>query len=124
MSNTALKARPKPTQRRRPTTGPNIASLSNASRAQPKAGLPRTKERQAERIAQAILKGPPAWYRSNEYELVNAITHGTGLALALAGALVMGIVVANSGDTWRIIGCTVFAASMIAVYAASTLSHS
>jgi hemolysin III len=44
--------------------------------------------------------------------------------LALVGALVMGIVVANSGDVWRMIGCSTFVVSMIAVYAASTLSHS
>ena len=27
------------------------------------------------------------------------------------------------GDVWRVIGCGVFAAGLIAVYAASTLSH-
>jgi hemolysin III len=66
----------------------------------------------------------PAWYRSEGYELVNALTHGAGLVLSLVGALVMGIVVASSGDVWRIFGCGVFVVSMIAVYAASTLSHS
>jgi hemolysin III len=66
----------------------------------------------------------PAWYRSEGYELVNALTHGAGLVLSLVGALVMGIIVASSGDVWRISGCGVFVASMIAVYAASTLSHS
>jgi hemolysin III len=114
MSNAALKARPRSTQKRRLQAGPNIASLSNASYARPKSEVCQT----------AALPQLPAWYRSNQYEMVNALTHGTGLALALIGALVMGIVVANTGDVWRILGCGTFVASMIAVYAASTLSHS
>jgi hemolysin III len=114
MSNTALKARPMPTRKQRRTASPNIASLSNASYARPK----------SEVCQAAATPQYPAWYRSNEYELVNALTHGTGLVLALVGALVMGIVVASTGDVWRIIGCGIFVGSMIAVYAASTLSHS
>jgi hemolysin III len=44
--------------------------------------------------------------------------------LSVIGAAVMAVVVLSTGDVWRIIGCGVFVASMIAVYAASTLSHS
>jgi hemolysin III len=66
----------------------------------------------------------PAWYRSDAYELWNALTHGAGLALSIVGALVMGATVYTTGDPWRIAGCGVFVAAMMAVYAASTLSHS
>jgi hemolysin III len=66
----------------------------------------------------------PPWYRSHADELVHALTHGAGLVLALAGALVMVATVRASGDAWRVVGCGVFVACMVAVYAASTLSHS
>jgi hemolysin III len=65
----------------------------------------------------------PAWYRSEAYELWNALTHGAGLALSIIGALVMGATVLTTKDPWRIAGCGVFVAAMMAVYAASTLSH-
>lgn len=66
----------------------------------------------------------PAWYRSDAYEFVNALTHGAGLALSIVGALVMGGMVLSTGDPWRIAGCGVFVGAMMAVYTASTLSHS
>jgi len=59
---------------------------------------------------------------SAEEELANRITHGIGLVLSLVGALVM-MEVLGQGDTWRQVGCCVYLASMIAVYAMSTLSH-
>lgn len=65
-----------------------------------------------------------AWQRSATDEIVNAATHALGLFLAIVGALVMGWSVVAHGDGWRIAGCVVFAASLVAVYAASTLSHS
>jgi hemolysin III len=121
MSTAGLRTRPMPKRKLRPQPGTDIPSLTSAPRA-----LPR--ERAAsEKLSQPIAvaaEAQPAWYRSAEYELVNALTHGTGLVLALVGALVMGVVVANTGDVWRILGCSTFAASMIAVYGASTLSHS
>ena len=65
----------------------------------------------------------PAWQRSSADELLNAATHGFGLALAVVGALVMAGAVAADGDAWRIIGCGVYLASLVTVYAMSTLSH-
>jgi hemolysin III len=65
-----------------------------------------------------------AWRRSAADELVNALTHGLGLVLAVLGGLVMVVSVMAHGDPWRIAGCGVFVASLVAVYTASTLSHS
>lgn len=65
----------------------------------------------------------PSARLSPEEELANRITHGIGLGLSLVGALVM-MEVLGRGDTWRQVGCGVYLASMIAVYAMSTLSHS
>jgi hemolysin III len=65
-------------------------------------------------------------HRRNSHgeELVNAITHGIGLALSLGGAVLMAVVLLGHGDAWRVIGCSVYLASLVAVYAMSTLSHS
>jgi len=65
-----------------------------------------------------------AWRRSATDELVNALTHALGFVLAVVGGLVMVVNVMAHGDPWRIAGCGVFVASLVAVYAASTLSHS
>lgn len=58
-----------------------------------------------------------------EEEFVNTVTHGIGLLLSIAGAVVLINRVLSQGNAWRVIGCSVFAAALIAVYAASTLSH-
>jgi len=57
-------------------------------------------------------------------ETLNQWTHGAGFILSLFGSAIMLQTVASSGDPWRIVGCAVYAASLVALYAASTLSHS
>jgi len=64
------------------------------------------------------------WQRTATEERINTLTHGLGLVLAVAGGLTMIWSVLRHGDIWRITGCAIFAASLVAVYAASTLSHS
>lgn len=64
------------------------------------------------------------WQRTAVEEFLNSLTHGLGLVLAVWGGLVMVWSVLRHGDVWRITGCGIFAASLVAVYAASTLSHS
>jgi hemolysin III len=55
---------------------------------------------------------------------VNAATHAFGLVLAVGGALIMTGTVAAKGDAWSIVGCGIYLACLIVVYAMSTLSHS
>lgn len=57
-------------------------------------------------------------------ELIHAITHGAGLALSVVGGIALVVSALSSGDPWRVAGCSVFAMTLIAVYAFSTLSHS
>jgi hemolysin III len=118
MSNAVLESRRVAVQNRPPAGGMTVTIVPPKRRA---FATPR-------RFDQAATAGNtlhlPGWYRSDAYEFVNALTHGAGLALSLIGALVMGFIVAHTGDVWRILGCGIFVASMIAVYAASTLSHS
>jgi hemolysin III len=56
-------------------------------------------------------------------EIANSITHGLGLLASLAAAPVL-IVVAARGSAWQVVGSTVFAVTLVAMYAASTLYHS
>jgi hemolysin III len=57
-------------------------------------------------------------------ELANSITHGIGAVLSI-GAL--GILTAFSslfGNTWHIVSCSIFGATLILLYTTSTLYHS
>lgn len=59
--------------------------------------------------------------RSEEW--LNSLTHAIGTALCIVGAIALVVRAAETGQWSRIIGCTIYAGSLIAVYAASTLSH-
>ncbi len=61
--------------------------------------------------------------RTNGAEIANSITHGAGWALATGGGLLLIAQSLATRDFWKIAGCTVFALTLMAVYAASTLSH-
>ncbi|HET6325223.1 MAG TPA: hemolysin III family protein [Planctomycetaceae bacterium] len=57
-------------------------------------------------------------------ETANQLTHGFGLLLSVVGAAVLVNSARAHGDALQFIGCCVYAASLVALYAASTLSHS
>ncbi len=57
-------------------------------------------------------------------ELANSITHGAGLALAVAGLAVLVVLAALRGTAWHIVGCSIYGASLVMMYAISTLYHS
>lgn len=61
--------------------------------------------------------------RSFSEELVNSLTHGIGLVFSLVGSVILLERVLPQPDRWRLAGCAIFAAALVAVYAASTLSH-
>src|ERR1044072_3175986 len=56
-------------------------------------------------------------------EIANSLSHGAGLALAIAGAPILIVAAARYGTPWNLVGVSIFAASMIALYLASTLYH-
>ncbi len=68
------------------------------------------------------MRGMDAEFRLGDI-LANAITHGVGLLLALAGAayLIRGAV--GTGP-WCIASCSVFAGTLVLIYLCSTLYHS
>jgi len=61
--------------------------------------------------------------RSFAEEFVCSLTHGIGLILSLAGSSILLSRVLAHADPWRLLGCSIFAAALVLVYAASTLSH-
>lgn len=56
-------------------------------------------------------------------EVANTVTHGLGFLLSVAGTAVLMMSVSRFGDALRIVGCGLYAFSLMAVYAMSTLSH-
>jgi len=56
-------------------------------------------------------------------EIVNSVTHGIGLILSLAGFAALASLAFARGSRWHIAGCLVYGATLVAVYASSTLYH-
>ena len=57
-------------------------------------------------------------------ELINSLTHGVGAALATAALVVLVVVAATKGDAWRVTGLSIYGATLVMLYLASTLYHS
>lgn len=57
-------------------------------------------------------------------EIANGITHGLGAALSIAGLAVLVALAAVYGTVWHIVSFSIFGASLIILYTASTLYHS
>ena len=56
-------------------------------------------------------------------EIANSISHGIGIALAVAGVVLLVVFGVLYGTVWHIVSFSVFGASMILLYLASTLYH-
>ena len=56
-------------------------------------------------------------------EIANSLSHGVGLAFAIAATPNLIVGAARAGSAWNIVGVSVFAASMLTLYFASTLYH-
>lgn len=61
--------------------------------------------------------------RIRRYELANSLTHGAGLALAIAGCAILVVIAALHASAWHIIACSIYGATLVCLYAASTLYH-
>jgi hemolysin III len=56
-------------------------------------------------------------------EIANSVTHGIGLALSVAGLTLLVTFSTLSGDPWRIVSFTIYGATLVVLYVASTLYH-
>ena len=61
---------------------------------------------------------------SKAEEIMNAVTHGIGIALSIAGLVILVVFAAIYGDAWKVVSSAIYGASMIVLYTASTLYHS
>lgn len=61
--------------------------------------------------------------RMTRHELANSVTHAAGLALAIAGCAVIVTLAALRGNAWHIVACSVYGATLVCLYAASTCYH-
>jgi hemolysin III len=61
--------------------------------------------------------------RAQREERANVWTHAIGVAGAVTGAVLLIVLASRRGDPWSIVGVSVFGASMILLYLASTLYH-
>jgi len=57
-------------------------------------------------------------------EIANAITHGTGVGLSIAALVILVVFAAKRSDAWKVVSFSIYGATMISLYLASTLYHS
>lgn len=57
-------------------------------------------------------------------EVANAVSHGLALVASVAALPLLIILAARRGDVWGIVGASVFGATLVALYASSTVYHS
>ena len=56
-------------------------------------------------------------------EVANSVTHGVGWLLSVCGLAILVTLAATTGGTLRVVSCAVFGATLVLLYAASTLYH-
>ena len=62
--------------------------------------------------------------RSAREEIANSITHGVGLTLSVAGLALLVVFASLYGTAWHIVGSSIYGATLVVLFAASTLYHS
>lgn len=61
---------------------------------------------------------------SKREEIANAIIHGIGALLSIAALVILIVSSAMHGTAWHVVSFTLFGATMVILYASSTLVHS
>jgi len=56
-------------------------------------------------------------------EVANSVTHGLGLLASLVGASILVSLSLERGEAWHVVSAVVYGATLVALYAASTLYH-
>ena len=59
----------------------------------------------------------------HEGEKFNAVTHLVGAVLAIAGTALLVVKAASDGDPWKLVGVSIYGATLVMLYCASTLYH-
>lgn len=66
---------------------------------------------------------PTSGYSAIE-EIANAVTHGIGAALSVAGLVVAVVLATLNADAWLVTACSIYGSSLIILHLSSTLYHS
>lgn len=56
-------------------------------------------------------------------QVANSATHGLGLALSVAGLVVLVVLTSLHGDAWHVVSCVVYGSTLVLCYSASTFYH-
>jgi len=56
-------------------------------------------------------------------EVLNILTHGIGIGLAIAGLTLLVVYAALAGNAWAIVSCAIFGLTMFTLYFGSTMCH-
>lgn len=62
--------------------------------------------------------------RARREEIGNAVTHGIGTGLSVAGLVILIVFASLEGSVWHVISFAIFGAMMVLLYLASTIYHS
>ena len=74
-------------------------------------------------LTHAVEHGRDKLYSIGE-EIAHAATHGFGVVLAIVGLTVMVARATLYGNVWHVVGASIFGATLVLMYTASTLYHS
>ncbi len=69
------------------------------------------------------MKDKKVTYYEVKEEILNVISHGIGLLLSIAALVLLVVFASLEGTTWHIVSFSVYGASLIVLYSASTLYH-
>ncbi|WP_138419931.1 PAQR family membrane homeostasis protein TrhA [Aquibacillus sediminis] len=56
-------------------------------------------------------------------EIANSVTHGIGMALSIAGLVILIVFSSLHGTAWHVVSFTLFGSTMVMLYSSSTLVH-
>jgi len=80
----------------------------------------------ARRVLRALrATGLFRWERKStkSEEVLNILTHGIGIGLAIAGLTLLVVFAGLRGNAWSVVSCAIFGATMITLYFGSTMCH-
>ncbi len=71
-----------------------------------------------------IVKNSPKKLFTLGEEIAHSITHGIGVGLSIAGLVILVVIAAKYGDVYQVVSFSIYGATLILLYLASTLYHS
>lgn len=84
------------------------------------------KDTHAVRVLRALrATGLFRWERKStkSEEVLNILTHGIGIGLAIAGLVLLEVFAVLNGNVWAIVSCAIFGLTMFTLYFGSTMCH-